>query len=301
MEPEPHRPYYLKSKGKERGTYIRVGGTSRVASLDKIRELELEGERISWDELTCIGVKASESSIRKLCRDMNRYRREMQERRRSTEKLPTVTRLNLENWNVLKKTGEGIWHLIHRNFLDESCVQVALYDDRLEVTSPGGLYHGLTLEEALSGRFRQRNRAVAEVFNQMGLIEGWGNGLKSIRANAREYGLPEPEFVEMPETFRVNLFRRPLPMYEGKYDVGVKHWQSIGEASVEEQQGIGEVSAAEQQSVGEAWEEDRQNIGVVPVGHPRGGNECDTAQNRRIFVRGFLPDRCSSCRAAWNF
>ena len=32
----------------------------------------------------------------------------------------------------------------HRNILDESCIQVAIYDDRLEVTSPGGLYNGLT-------------------------------------------------------------------------------------------------------------------------------------------------------------
>ena len=29
----------------------------------------------------------------------------------------------------------------HRNLLDESCIQVAVYDDRLEVTSPGGLYN----------------------------------------------------------------------------------------------------------------------------------------------------------------
>ena len=36
----------------------------------------------------------------------------------------------------------------HRNMTDESCVQVAIYDDRLEVTSPGGLYNGLTFEEA---------------------------------------------------------------------------------------------------------------------------------------------------------
>ncbi len=96
----------------------------------------------------------------------------------------------------------------HRNYRDEACVQVALYDDRLEVTSPGGLYYGLTLDEALSGRSRQRNRAIAEVFNQMGLIEAWGNGLKSICKAAKAYELPEPEFVEMPETFRVNLFRR---------------------------------------------------------------------------------------------
>ena len=39
----------------------------------------------------------------------------------------------------------------HRNLLDESCIQVAVYDDRLEVTSPGGLYNGLTYEEVMSG------------------------------------------------------------------------------------------------------------------------------------------------------
>ena len=27
----------------------------------------------------------------------------------------------------------------HCNLLDESCIQVAIYDDRLEVTSPGGI------------------------------------------------------------------------------------------------------------------------------------------------------------------
>ena len=36
VAPEPHRPYYLKSKGKEDGTYIRVGGTTRLASPEKI-------------------------------------------------------------------------------------------------------------------------------------------------------------------------------------------------------------------------------------------------------------------------
>ena len=48
------------------------------------------------------------------------------------------------------------------------------------------------------------------MFNQMGLIEAWGNGLRSIRKAAREYELQEPEFIEMPETFRVNLYRKAL-------------------------------------------------------------------------------------------
>lgn len=96
----------------------------------------------------------------------------------------------------------------HRDMTDESCVQVAIYDDRLEVTSPGGLYNGLTFEDIMQGHSRLRNRAVANVFSQMGLVESWGTGIKKIRDLAGEYGLPEPEFIEMPETFRVNLYRK---------------------------------------------------------------------------------------------
>ena len=57
-------------------------------------------------------------------------------------------------------------------------------------------------------RFKLRNRAIANVFSQIGLIEAWGTGFKRIRNAAKEYGLPEPEFIEMPESFRVNLYRK---------------------------------------------------------------------------------------------
>jgi len=48
--PEPHRPYCLKSKGRDNGTYVRVGATTRLAGLEKIKELDREGARISWDD-----------------------------------------------------------------------------------------------------------------------------------------------------------------------------------------------------------------------------------------------------------
>ena len=95
----------------------------------------------------------------------------------------------------------------HRNFMDNSCVQMAIYDDRLEVTSPGMLYGGLTLEEAMSGRSKIRNRAIAEVFSRMELIEEWGTGIRRILKRAEEYNLPKPEFLEIGDTFRVNLYR----------------------------------------------------------------------------------------------
>ena len=118
----------------------------------------------------------------------------------------------------------------HRNMTDESCVQVAIYDDRLEVTSPGGLYNGLTFEEAMGGHSKLRNRAIANVFSQIGLIEAWGTGLQRIRNAAKEYGLPDVEFIEMPESFRVNLYRMSISQANQR-DIGDSSVK-FGESSV---------------------------------------------------------------------
>lgn len=88
---------------------------------------------------------------------------------------------------VLGKTEEGI--------------QVAIYDDRLEVTSPGGLYNGLTYEEVMNGRSKLRNKGIANIFSQMGLVEAWGSGIKRIFNAAKEYGLPEPRVQEFDNMF----------------------------------------------------------------------------------------------------
>ena len=90
---------------------------------------------------------------------------------------------------------------------DESCIQVAIYDDRLEVTSPGGLYNGLTYEEVMNGHSKIRNKGIANIFSQMGLVEAWGSGIKRILNAAEEYGLPKPKFQEFDNMFRVELFR----------------------------------------------------------------------------------------------
>lgn len=115
----------------------------------------------------------------------------------------------------------------HRNLLDESCVQIAIYDDRLEVTSPGGLYNGLTYEEVMNGHSKIRNKGIANIFSQMGLVEAWGSGIKRIINEAEEYGLPKPRFQEFDNMFRVELFRNPYPMTDDKE----KHRRNIGEAS----------------------------------------------------------------------
>ena len=102
VAPGPNRPYYLKSKGKEDGTYIRIAGTSRPAHYEKIRELEMEGAHISWDELTCIGYETTETEITKLCSDIMKYRENVGLPERK------VTDAQLMNWKLLKKTDTSI-------------------------------------------------------------------------------------------------------------------------------------------------------------------------------------------------
>ncbi|MDO4429271.1 MAG: ATP-binding protein [Atopobiaceae bacterium] len=104
--------------------------------------------------------------------------------------------------------------VVHRDLQASSCVQVALYDDRLEVTSPGTLYGGLTLEDALGGTTRLRNPRVANALMQMDLFENWGTGIRRIREACAEAGLPEPEFRELGSAFRVNIFRLRLEIPE---------------------------------------------------------------------------------------
>lgn len=95
----------------------------------------------------------------------------------------------------------------HRNFLDRACVQVAVYDDRVEITSPGMLYGGLTIEQIKEGGSKICNRCIAEVFSGMKIIESWGTGIKRMFSSCREYGIREPELLEIGDSFRVNLYR----------------------------------------------------------------------------------------------
>ena len=96
----------------------------------------------------------------------------------------------------------------HRSYLEPGNVQVALYDDRLEVTSPGMLLNGVTIEKIREGYSKVRNRAIANAFSYMKIIEEWGSGIPRMYDEFSKYGLREPELVDMDGDFRVNFYRK---------------------------------------------------------------------------------------------
>lgn len=94
------------------------------------------------------------------------------------------------------------------SYLKFSHVQIVIFDDQLEITSPGGLMPGVTIERMKEGYSQIRNRALAYAFSYMNLIEGWGTGVPRLMREMKEYDLPEPEFVDMEIALRINLYRK---------------------------------------------------------------------------------------------
>ena len=96
----------------------------------------------------------------------------------------------------------------HRSYLEPGNIQVALYDDRLEITSPGMLLNNVTIEKMIEGYSRPRNPAIARAFAYMKIIEKWGTGIPRLFATCEEYGLPKPELIDFDGDFRVNMYRK---------------------------------------------------------------------------------------------
>lgn len=272
-------PYFIKSLGKENGTFIRLNATTRNADFTTLDELELRKKRRYYDELPMSELEVTDSDIEYLCKDF------------SARAKTKITKDSLSNMHLIQKIENslvatkayaiflgkhdylsriqcarfkgiervhfidkkdfdgplleqidgaykfvlehinmaieinGIVHdeiyelpiqaireliinaVIHRNYMMNSSVQVAVYDDRVEISSPGSLYGSLTLQEALSGRSSIRNKILASVCEKLNIIEGWGTGLKRIIDFCKERNVNPPEFLEIGDLLRVNFYR----------------------------------------------------------------------------------------------
>lgn len=85
--------------------------------------------------------------------------------------------------------------ILHRNYLEPTYIQIAIYDDRIEFHTPGGLPGHLTKEQLLNGSCSKlRNPLLADIFHRMKIVEKWGSGIRRIFDSFRESGLPLPEY-----------------------------------------------------------------------------------------------------------
>jgi predicted HTH transcriptional regulator len=101
--------------------------------------------------------------------------------------------------------------LLHTDYAMTGChIQVAIFNDRIEFTNPGALPFGQTIEKALAGSSRIRNRVIARVFRELQLTEQWGSGLRRIVETCKTQGLKPPLIEELNNQFRLTLYSEQI-------------------------------------------------------------------------------------------
>ena len=95
----------------------------------------------------------------------------------------------------------------HRDYsIGGGSVAIAIYDDRLEVTSSGSLHFGLTAEALFkSHESLPWNPLIARALYRSGLIESWGRGTLKIAELMLAAGLPAPEIEDVGGCVTVRL------------------------------------------------------------------------------------------------
>lgn len=277
-------PCYLKSSGIEKGTYIRLGSTNRVADEETLRALKNFSKNIFFDELPHLQGKVSDldwdfikSLFHRVNKKITMHNAESMGliKQHGTKEYPSyggiilfgikrlasfpeaiircarflgderdvlLDRADIEIYlplaleeamkfiqrnTSLRSEIKGLTRedipeyplgalreaivnaIVHADYAMKGVyISIAIFDDRIEITNPGGLPFGFTMEKALAGSSRIRNRVIAKVFYHMKWIEQWGSGLRRIIKECTQRGLGEPKFEEFNNQFRVTLYAK---------------------------------------------------------------------------------------------
>ncbi|MBI3900806.1 MAG: DeoR family transcriptional regulator, partial [Chlamydiia bacterium] len=86
--------------------------------------------------------------------------------------------------------------LIHRNYHIKAPSKIAIYDDRIELFSPGDFSGPIEQDQLLQGLTYLRNPAICKIFRELGLVEKMGTGFISIFKSYEAWGLDKPQIIE---------------------------------------------------------------------------------------------------------
>jgi ATP-dependent DNA helicase RecG len=99
--------------------------------------------------------------------------------------------------------------LIHRDYAALGEIQIRVHEDRLDIWNPGSLPEGISIEDLRrEGHVSKlRNPLLAQTFYYAGLVERWGTGTTRMIAVCHAHGLPEPQFREESDGFKVTFLK----------------------------------------------------------------------------------------------
>lgn len=300
-----NKPYYLKSEGLEKGTYIRLGRSTVRADADMIEELKWLSRGQPFDTMPVYHAKEDEINQNLFLSFLNAkkgtkasiitkehlfsYHLFCEEHSR---KYPTVAGLLLfghkpqhhfseafiicshfsgisgrdviatidctgtlfeqfdtacnfimsrlhRSFIIKKKKREEeleiplvaireilLNALVHRNYHIQAPIKVAIYDNRLEIFSPGDFPGPITPQNLLTGLTYIRNGAICKVLREAGYVEKLGSGFLTVFQAYADRGLKMPQVTEGEKYVKCILPRESADDI-GKMEEGENQGQKI--------------------------------------------------------------------------
>ena len=128
---------------------------------------------------------------------------------------------------------EGIVNAVtHREYaLSGNYIKVSMYDDRLEIESPGKLPNIVTIDNIQETRY-SRNPRISRVLTDFGWVRELNEGVKRIYSDMKEFFLDPPIYSEPEQTVKLtlknNIVMRTLRQ-EGRtlQNIGIERWKQL--------------------------------------------------------------------------
>lgn len=122
--------------------------------------------------------------------------------------------------------------LIHRDYstqTENAYISVNMYSDRIEILNPGALYGTNKLEKlGTATTMESRNPTIVRILEEKGLvIENRHSGIPTMKREMQKYGLPQPEFYEERDSFKV-IFRNENKL-SSKTTINLQSGQQSGQ------------------------------------------------------------------------
>lgn len=137
--------------------------------------------------------------------------------------------------------------VVHRDYsVTGSDIKFAIFDNRIEIVSPGVLPKTLDINDIIVGRSEIRNKVIARFFNEIGFIEQWGTGIQKMISACREAGIEMPQFIESGYFFKVVIFKANQLESDYSEEVHAFSGDKVAKSSDKKQNGSDKVNGSEQ-------------------------------------------------------
>lgn len=125
---------------------------------------------------------------------------------RVAAKFDGFKRIDIEEYPYTAIREAIINAVCHRGYCIENNVFVNIFDDRIEVISPGPIPNNLTVEE-VRGKSVPRNRVILELFERLGsdYVERTGTGFNRMDESMLVHGLKKPQYTATKAYFQVTF------------------------------------------------------------------------------------------------